>query len=67
MLGDLACCHFVAFWLFSLTAADGRRRVLEVDQKAGSRAQRKINSFNSPSTGISGNVLPLTLCLEDLY
>lgn len=29
--------------------------------------QMKTNRFNIPSTGINRNVLPLTLCPEDLY
>lgn len=34
------CCHFLVFWLFTLTAADGSRCVLEVDQKADSGAHK---------------------------
>lgn len=35
-----ACCHFLVFWLFTLTAADGGRCVLEVDQKADGGAHK---------------------------
>lgn len=34
------CCHFLVFWLFTPTAADGSRCVLEVDQKADSGAHK---------------------------